>query len=755
MMSTENGVTCFFTKEKVFHNWTRGEGLLPAYFNAASGTLRKDKSFVFGSTDGAIEIPKNVRFPDYKFSRMIFSDFHISYQPVFPDGKDSPLQDCIDRTEVLKLKHNQNTFSFNVSTINYDSPENTLYSWKLAGFYEKWTQPGVNNLIRFTNLPPGKYTLHIRALSKEEHDVVFEERTMKIIITQPFWSSWWAILFYVLLVIWGFSFIIRVINLRKQKKISDEKTQFFINTAHDIRTPLTLIKAPLEELMEEETLSEIGIIRTQTALRNVDSLLRLSSNLINFQRADVYSSKLCVSEYELNTYMKEVRDAFMNYASIKHIDFTYESTFNFLNVWFDKDKMDSILKNIISNSLKYTPENGKVSISVSNTNDSWKVVINDTGIGIPSTEQGKLFKLHFRASNAINSKVTGSGIGLMLVGKLVSLHGGKINVESVEHQGTTVKIVFPINNKNLQSSGLKPSSESEIETPELTAPGTFKYVVNAANNADLQRILIVEDNDELRSYLISLLSPSYNVQACGNGKEALIIVKEFWPELILSDVMMPEMRGDELCIAIKNDIETSHIPILLLTALGEEKNILEGLAIGADEYIIKPFNVTILRESIKNLLNNRALLRSRYANLEVDTMVPSAKGTNSLDWKFISDVRKSIENNLDNSGLTVDVLCELHNMSRTSFYGKLKALTGLYPTAFIRNIRLKRAAELLKEGKHNVSEISDMTGFSDSKYFREVFKKYYKMSPTKYAKEGGSTSPIIGEDESEDEEAVG
>ena len=252
-----------------------------------------------------------------------------------------------------------------------------------------------------------------------------------------------------------------------------------------------------------------------------------------------------------------------------------------------------------------------------------------------------MFKLHFRASNAINSKVTGSGIGLMLVGKLVSLHGGKINVESVEHQGTTVKIVFPINNKNLQSSGLKPSSESKIETPELTAPGTFKYVVNAANNADLQRILIVEDNDELRSYLISLLSPSYNVQACGNGKEALIIVKEFWPELILSDVMMPEMRGDELCIAIKNDIETSHIPILLLTALGEEKNILEGLAIGADEYIIKPFNVTILRESIKNLLNNRALLRSRYANLEVDTMVPSAKGTNSLDWKFISDVRKA------------------------------------------------------------------------------------------------------------------
>ena len=383
-------------------------------------------------------------------------------------------------------------------------------------------------------------------------------------------------------------------------------------------------------------------------------------------------------------------------------------------------------------------------------------MITDTGIGIPSTEQSKLFKLHFRASNAINSKVTGSGIGLMLVGKLVRLHNGKINVESVEQQGTTVKIIFPKDTRNLQDSGQKTSPESDLKAPELSAPGTFKSVANAADNADAQRVLVVEDNDELRSYLVSLLSPLYNVQACGNGKEALIIVKEFWPELILTDVMMPEMRGDELCVAIKNDIETSHIPVLLLTALGEEKNILEGLAIGADEYIIKPFNVTILRESIKNLLNNRALLRSRYANPNMDmgTMVPSAKGTNSLDWKFISEVRKSVEDNLDNSGLTVDVLCEMHHMSRTSFYNKLKALTGQSPTVFIRFTRLKRAAELLKEGKHNITEISEMTGFSDSKYFREVFKKYYKMSPSKYAKSGGSTSPVITEeDDSEDEDS--
>lgn len=749
MMSTENGITCFHTKEKIFRNWTRGEGLLPAYFNAAAGTVRKNKNFVFGSTDGAIELPMNVKFPDYKFSRLVFSDFHLSYQPVYPGVKDSPLQKSIDETDVLELAYDENTFSFEVSTINYDSPGNALYSWKLEGFYEKWTQPGANNLIRFTNLPPGRYILHVRAISREEHDIVFQERAMKIIITQPFWSSWWAILCYILLVIGGFYFVLRVINLRKQKNISDEKTQFFINTAHDIRTPLTLIKAPLEELLEEETLTDNGITRTNIALRNVEVLLRLVSNLINFERTDVYSSKMSVSEYELNTYMNEIYNSFSSYAAIRRIEYTYESTFSYMNVSFDKEKMDSILKNIISNSLKYTPENGKVSISVSDTNDSWKVIIKDTGIGIPASEQSKLFKLHFRASNAINSKVTGSGIGLMLVGKLVSLHGGKISVDSVEHQGTTIKIVFPKKNKTSQSISDEASSKFEALAPVLPAPNVPAKTTATIDDPNLRRILVVEDNDELRSYLVSSLSSIYNVQACANGKEALIIIKEYWPELVLSDIMMPEMRGDELCVAIKSDIEISHIPVLLLTALGEENNILDGLSIGADEYLIKPFSVKILRANIANLLANRELLRMRYANLDIEakSMVPSANGTNSLDWKFISNVKKIVDENINNPEFSVNVLCESSGMSRTSFYCKLKALTGQSPTEFIRGMRLKRATELLKEGEYAINEISDMVGFSETKYFREVFKKYYKMSPSRYAKEGGNPSAELEDDE--------
>ena len=450
--------------------------------------------------------------------------------------------------------------------------------------------------------------------------------------------------------------------------------------------------------------------------------------------------------------MNEIYKSFRSYANIKHIDFTYKSDFNYLNVWFDKDKMDSILKNLISNALKYTPENGTVSVHVSETKDSWKLEVRDTGIGIPSNEQSKLFKMHFRGTNAINAKITGSGIGLKLVGKLVHLHSGKINIESVEQQGTTITVVFPKGNKHFHHSNLIEPEKPRRQEAELDAPVISETPV-MANDEDLQRILIVEDNDELRAYLVNSLSPMYNVQACSNGKEALVIVKEYQPELILSDIMMPEMRGDELCTTIKNDIETSHIPVLLLTALGEEQNVLDGLHIGADEYIVKPFSVRILKASIANLLANRALLRSKYANLEIDIeeKTPLAKCTNSLDWQFLSDVKKSIEDNIDNPAFSVDVLKDLHNMSRTRFYNKLKALTGLPPQEFIKNIRLKRATQLLKEGVHNITEISEMCGFSESKYFRQVFKKEYKMSPSQYAKVNGVSSSIIEDDASQED----
>lgn len=758
MMSTENGIACFFTKNRTFRNWTQGEGLLPAYYNAASGTLRKDKSFVFGSTNGAIEISKDMDFPDFKYTAMIFSDFHLSYKPVYPGDENSPLKQSINDTEVLRLKYAQNSFSFKVSTINYDSPGNTLYCWKLEGYYDEWTQPGARAGIRFTNLPSGHYKLRVRAISREEHNVIFEERTMDVIVERPLLASWWAILLYVLLAVWGALFTCRNINLRKQKRISDEKTHFFINTAHDIRTPLTMIKAPLDELLVNEKLSDKGKSHAMIALRSVDSLLHLATNLINFEKADMHSSEMHISEYELNTYMNEICTTFSAYTEIKHVTMSYDSNFTYQNVWFDREKMDSILKNILSNALKYTPEYGKVSISVTNNKDHWMLVVKDTGIGIPRKEQGMMFKLHFRASNAINSIVSGSGIGLVLVGKCVELHGGKVWIDSVEKEGTTVTIIIPKNIKKFKTKYKKVSPQKLVaDTFKMFVQSKPEEFVEAEPDVQKQRILVVDDNDELRNYLVSTLSPFYNVQSCSNGKEALVIAKEFWPDLILSDVMMPEMRGDELCKAIKSNIETSHIPVILLTALEAEQDRLTGLETGADDYISKPFNIRVLRASIKSILANRALLRSKYGSLEMDAdiVMPMPKCNNSLDWQFMSKVRKSVEDNISNTEFKVDMFCQANNMSRTSFYCKLKALTGLYPSGYLKSFRLRRAMKMLKEGEHTVIQIADICGFSSDKYFREVFKKYLKMSPTQFAKEGDINAPIhMDEDPQEEAEYI-
>ena len=578
----------------------------------AQVTLRKNGNFIFGSSDGAIEFNKEMKIPRKYSSKMVLSDLTIFYQTVYPGDENSPLSTDIDDTKELELSYSQNIFSLKVSSINYDYPSNILYSWKLEGFYDQWSRPGNENIIRFTNLSPGEYTLHIRAVSNEDKRIVLEERTMKISIAQPIWLSFWAMLVYAIVLAVIAIITLRIIILRKQRKVSDEKIHFFINTAHDIRTPLTLIKAPLEEIREREALTKDGISNMNTALRNVNALLRLTTNLINFERADVYSSELYISEYELNTYLTETFNAFRPYASVKHINFTYESNFRYLNVWIDKEKMDSILKNIISNALKYTPENGSVHIYASETNDSWNVEVNDTGIGIPANEQKKLFKIHFRGSNAINSKVTGSGIGLMLVWKLVHLHKGKINLSSVEHQGSSIKVSFPKDSKHFHKAHLATRTR-ELSTEQVphVSPAEIYEKAKKQHDQNLQRLLIVEDNDELRNYLTHTLSDNYTIQTCSNGKEALTIVKEYMPELIISDIMMPEMDGLEMLQSIRKDFQISHIPVIILTAKNDEGAKTKAITLGANAYITKPFSKEYLLARIDQLLAERKLFRER------------------------------------------------------------------------------------------------------------------------------------------------
>lgn len=482
--------------------------------------------------------------------------------------------------------------------------------------------------------------------------------------------------------------------------------------------------------------NEEGKGHVSMALRNVDVLLRLITNLINFERINTYSSHMYIAEYELGTYVSGICDPFHAYANIKHIRLTYESNFQYLNVWFDRDKMDSIMKNILSNAMKYTPENGNIYVSASEYEDGWGIEVKDTGIGIPRNEQKGLFHTYFRGSNAVNLRVSGSGIGLALVHRLVRLHGGKITIESTAEQGTLVRIIFPKGNKHFRKASIiSATPERSISMPEVVTPA-LSAVTPKQCDASSQRILIVEDNDDLRIYLANTLGEDYLVQSCHNGKEALEILPEFKPNLVLSDIMMPEMSGDELCAAIKGNIETSHIPVLLLTALGDEKNMLEGLKIGADDYMAKPFSISILKASVNRLISNRILLHKKYGSPNFETEKWPKGCRDTLDWKFIASVRENVEKNMADPDFTVDMLCSLHHMSRSSFYNKVKALTDCSPADYVRLIRMQYAARMLKEGEHSITEIADMTGFCDAKYFREVFRKHFGVSPSEYRGKG-------------------
>ena len=748
LMGTENGITIYSPEGHSFRNWTREQGLMSVNFNAGSATAYSNSTLVFGGNDGAVRFSTDIQIPEPRYSRLLLRDFMIAYHPVYPGDDGSPLKQDIDETDRLELAYGQNTFSLDVASINYDYPSNILYSWKIDGYHKEWSRPSYDNRILVRNLPPGSYTLQIRAISNEEKYKTYETRSIQIVITPPVWASVWAMVGYAILLVLVMIIIFRIIMLHKQKKISDEKTRFFVNTAHDIRTPLTLIKAPLEEVVENHLVAEKALPHMNMALRNVDTLLQLTTNLINFERIDVYSSTLYVSEYELNSYMNNVCATFRKYAEMKHIRFVYESNFDYLNVWFDSDKMGSILKNILSNALKYTPENGSVCIYASEEGTTWSIEVKDTGIGIPSCEQKNLFKNYFRGSNVVNLKVTGSGIGLMLVYKLVRLHKGKIQIQSAEQQGTCVRIMFPKGNKHFRKAKFISPKEMD-ECPETIVSGEVSNLPTTKSsqmNKSSQRVLVVEDNDELRNYLVGMLTASYNVQSCSNGKDALVIIREFNPDLVISDIMMPEMSGDKLCSIIKTDIEMSHIPVILLTALGDEKDILGGLEIGADAYITKPFSVGILKVTIKNILANRALLRHVYNSIEDEEEDLPANCSNTLDWKFIASVKECIEKNMGDSDFNVEMLSSQHHMSRTSFYNKLKILTGYAPADYIRMIRLQYAAQLLKQGEHTVTEVADIVGFSDVKYFREVFKKYYDVSPSKYAEVGKEVSSSTTDD---------
>jgi DNA-binding response OmpR family regulator len=432
----------------------------------------------------------------------------------------------------------------------------------------------------------------------------------------------------------------------------------------------------------------------------------------------------------LNQYVRNYTESFQPYSHKKEIQLTFIGTETPIEGWIDPHKMDSILHNLLSNAMKYTPEGGQVNVRLQLNRSEWQLDITDTGIGISVADQKKMFKHLFRGQNAVNQRITGSGIGMLQTYRLVKRHQGKITVTSAVNEGTTFRLCFPLDHKkyihHTDSLPMEWTVSAPITTEDIPSSGCLQTA---------PFILIVEDNPDLRHFLHQSLAESYRIVEATNGQEALEEITREQPDLIISDIMMPIMRGDDLCQTLKSQMETSHIPVILLTALGDRESILHGLNVKADSYVTKPFDIDILKANIASVLANKEFIRQRFAQLNYRTEdLPQEVPGLELDQKFLEKATSRIKKNLDKE-FTVDDLCLEMGMSRSSLYNKVKALTGHSPSDFVRQVRMKAAADLLRSKKHTVSEVSDMLGYSDPKYFTEIFKKHYGITPSAYMKQ--------------------
>lgn len=498
-----------------------------------------------------------------------------------------------------------------------------------------------------------------------------------------------------------------------------------VGWVHDARTPVTLVKSSLGELESEGNLSEVQRKRVAFAARNADKLLWALNKMLDEQKTESRPSALQLSQCTLSTYFEEKKSDWEIGASQKGLTMKLEVTDGVTPVWIDRVKMGRIVDNLLANALKYT-EKGTVDIKVGTAGSCWTLQISDTGIGIPVNEQPHVFDAYYRAGNVLNAEGWGTGMGLALTADLVKQHQGRIDFTSVEGRGTTFNMTFPLK----PEGGILPVEESSTTLPDTAeADADIPQIEAMDESRDKNVLLLAEDDADMCEYLRDALSGEYQVVCVPDGGKALERAREINPDIIISDVMMPVLKGDELCRILKSSLDTSHIPVILLTALSEREDIIYGLEAGANDYIIKPFDLSVLKARLRNVLQNRQ--RFRVALLSVEEPSDEVDYSSPLDKKFMDKVMNTISEEMDNPAFSVNDLCRKMGMSRTSMYNKMKTLTGQGPSDFIRIMRLNKGKELLATHCYSIGEISFMVGFSDPKYFSTCFKKQFGISPSK------------------------
>lgn len=742
ILTSENRIIKFDINSGSIYNWGRDMGLLSDGFNVSSGIRSSDGKIFLGTIDGVIAFMDDIEIPDFDVTPIILEKIDIQGGDKYVDCLNGK---TINDVNSIDLNYKQNDFALSVTTVDFDSPSNTIFKWRLEGYETTWKESNRSFTMHYSDIHPGNYRLVIQTYQNGKNRLI-EERILDINIKPPFWKTVWAYIAYVVLVIFVFYAFVRLYLLNKSKAETNEKISFYTNTAHDIRTPLTLIKTPIDDIVNRGDIDSDTKKKLSIAVKGVNSLLGIVNNLIDFEKESKYSD-LDLKQHNLDGIILSVIDQYVGYAKERNIELVFNSSTRGLEVFVDKTKIESILKNLVGNSVKYTLDGGKITVSSYTDKKYWNISVKDTGIGIAKKEVKRLFNKYFRGSNAVNAKISGSGMGLLFVKTLVKKHRGHISVESELNKGTefVVSVPMSINGKKafVRDNVRKDVIQDIIsDINEVGRTFTVPDFGAQSGNSKRETIMIVEDNDQLRDYLVDSLSDKYNVDSAANGFEAWEKLHVVNPDLIVSDVMMPEMDGNELCRKIKSEISTSHIPVILLTALNDNDSLLKGLDTGADKYLTKPFDMKVLLLTIKNLLYTRnafkQFINGFVGHIDVDdnnlTEQENQAGITSIDRDFLSKVKEYIMRNIDNSDYTIDSLCADVSMSRTSFYNKLKGLTGETPQDYVKNIRLNYAASLIVKGEKSITEIAYMTGFRDAKYFREVFKKQFGVAPSQYTK---------------------
>lgn len=761
-MSTVNGLIMFDPAKDEVRNYHRHNGIDIREFTLHSGIALPDGSLCFAGSNGFVTFHVEAMDKNNNIPPVVLEQLSVNNHPVKVGDESAILDKVLDGMETIRLAYNENNFSITYQALNYIYATQNQYAYKLEGYDTDWNYVGERNSAFYTNLSPGKYVFRVKA---SNNDGVWNEegRSLAIVVQPPLWRTWYAYLFYVIAlaaIIYGILYYVNIkrnleaglkmkqLEKQKQEEFHQAKIRLFTNFSHELRTPLMLIITPFEELVKRVDIPAELHDKLSIIYKNAQKLLLLVNQLMDLHKNQAGSMDLKVSEGDICEYIKEIYYAFNQIALTNEVKFTLNCTPKTINGWFDKSLLEKVVFNLLSNAFKYTASGESVLMEVSEVtlkeldpkrtdglykdeNSQYVILkVKDSGKGIEEGEADKIFTPFYQIPETSGINLSGTGIGLSLVYTIVQLHRGVIYVDHTETKGACFVVILPVSRSAFSEEQIESREIDKIAEITNTEDISVSLPVTENKDQPKYKILLVEDDKDVRDYLKKSLEAEYIVIEAADGVRAYEKVVQDFPDLVLSDIMMPKRDGLELCTMIKNDIRIGHIPVILMTARSMVVHIKEGFQAGADDYIVKPFNMDVLQTRIRSLLASREQLKKLYGKrFSPDVMGIEVK---SADERFSQKLFDVIEKNISNEKLDVELLCTEIGISRANLYRKLKSITELSPMELIRNKRLEMAAKLLKESEMNVSEIASHLGFNSHSYFSNSFKAFYGCTPTEF-----------------------